>query len=252
VDSKAWRIAFQVRNYIKIVESDSVIFDEFTLGTLSVCSPPSPREYADHVDINLNSMGEINQHPAPNANAANAAQNFDINNLPPLPSLNDGEIAALLDPSSTEEAAEEAAAEESTGEGIPDDPVQAEGNEDQQEAEIQVNNPEGQEQLQEEGQVRASPYPRRNRAPPQRLGEMYNHGYMATLTDDPMTIAEVKERPDWPSWKAAMDVELKVFKSWVLLRQRSYLQEEKPFHANGFSSLKEMKKASSSSIGLAL
>jgi hypothetical protein len=38
---------------------------------------------------------------------------------------------------------------------------------------------------------------------------MYNHGYMATLTDDPMTHAEVQNRPDWPSWKAAMDVELK-------------------------------------------
>jgi hypothetical protein len=209
VDSKAWRIAFQDRNYIKIVESDSVIFDEFTLGTLSVCSPPNPRDYADHVDINLSSLGEINQHPAPNANAANAAQNFDINNLPPLPSLTDEEIAALLDPSSNEEVAEEAAAEESTEEGIPEDPVQAEENEDPQEAEVQVNNPVVQEQAQEEGQVRASPYPRRNRAPPQRLGHMYNHGYMATLTDDPMTLAEVKERPDWPSWKAAMDVELK-------------------------------------------
>jgi hypothetical protein len=147
VDSKAWRIAFQVRNYIKIVESDSFIFDESTLGALSVCSPPRQREDADHVDINLNSMGETIEHPAPDANAA---RNFDVNHLPPLPSLNDEEIAALLDPSTNEVAAEEAAVENSTAKGIPDDPVQAEGHEDQQEAESQVNNPVGQEQAQEE------------------------------------------------------------------------------------------------------
>ena len=33
--------------------------------------------------------------------------------------------------------------------------------------------------------------------------------YMATLTDDPTTLEEVKKRSNWPSWKAAMDVELK-------------------------------------------
>jgi hypothetical protein len=38
---------------------------------------------------------------------------------------------------------------------------------------------------------------------------MYNHGYTVTLTDDPRTLAEVQNRPDWPSWKASMDVELK-------------------------------------------
>jgi hypothetical protein len=89
--------------------------------------------------------------------------------------------------------------------------LQAEGHEDQQEAEAQEEQPVGQEQAQaeEEEQLRASPYLRRNRAPPQRLGEMYNHGYTATSTDDPMTLAEVQNRPNWPSRKAAIDVELK-------------------------------------------
>jgi hypothetical protein len=114
VDSKAWRIAFQVCNYINIVKSDSVNFDESTLGTLSVCSQPSRREDAEHVDINLSSMRETKQHPAPDAKAA---PNFDINNLPPLSSPNDEEIAALLDASTNEEAAEEAAVEDSTVEG---------------------------------------------------------------------------------------------------------------------------------------
>jgi hypothetical protein len=63
---------------------------------------------ADHVDINLNSMGETNQHPAPDANAA---PNFDMNNLPPLPSLDDEEIAALLDNSTNEDIGEENIAE---------------------------------------------------------------------------------------------------------------------------------------------
>jgi hypothetical protein len=99
VDSKAWRIASQIRNHIRIEESDSVIFYESTIGTLSVCSPPRHEDYADHVDINLNSMRETNQHPAPDANAA---PNFDMNNLPPLPSLDDEEIAALLDNSTNE------------------------------------------------------------------------------------------------------------------------------------------------------
>jgi hypothetical protein len=151
--------------------------------------PGSKKDYADDVAVNLSSMGEKNQHPIPDANAA---PNFDINNLPPLPSTNE-----------------------------------AEKHEQEEQQEILP--------VPEEEQIRASPYSRRNRAQPQRLGEMYNHGYTATLTDDPMNLAEVQNRPDWPSWKAAMDVELKALKSWVRLRQHSYLLEGKPFHANGFS-----------------
>jgi hypothetical protein len=130
---------------------------------------------------------------------ANAAPNFDIINLPPLPSLNDEEIAALLEDSTNEEGDEVNSAEDSS--------EQVAGEEVQQNAEQK----EQQEILPApaQEQIRASSYPRRNRAPPQRLGEMYHHGYKATWTDDAMTLAEVQNRPDWPSWKAAMDVELK-------------------------------------------
>jgi hypothetical protein len=85
VVSKAWRITFEIRNQIKFVESDSVKLDEYPLRTLSECFPPNKEDYADDIAVNLSSMGEMSQHPAPDANAA---QNFDINHLPPLPSLN--------------------------------------------------------------------------------------------------------------------------------------------------------------------
>jgi hypothetical protein len=220
VDSKARRIAFHIRSHTRIVESDSVIFDESTLVTLSVCSPPRHEDHADHVHINLSIMGETSvpqvptchlgetgvwsQHPAPDADAA---PNFDMNNLPPLPSLHDEEIPALLENSTNEEIGEENIAEGNSGNA---GPSQEGGYEAEQDDEVdKEQQPAVQDQPPAEEQIRASPYPRRNRAPPQRLGEVYNHGYTATLTDDPMTLAEVQNRPDWPFWEAAMDVELK-------------------------------------------
>lgn len=99
--SKAWRIAFQTRNRIVIVERGSVVFDERTLGALTSCQPPakvkSPTSnFADTVAIASDDMGE-NVAPGPptaQAPAADVEQNqyfdFDATNLPPLPDLNEG------------------------------------------------------------------------------------------------------------------------------------------------------------------
>jgi hypothetical protein len=94
---------------IQTMESDLDIFDESTLITLSVCSPPPKEDYADDVARNSSSMGEANQHPAPDGNAA-PKHLIDINNLPPFPSVNDEEIAALLDDYTNEEIGEESIA----------------------------------------------------------------------------------------------------------------------------------------------
>jgi hypothetical protein len=55
---------------MRIGKIDLVLFDESTLGTLSVCFPAKEKDYADDVAVNLSSMGEKNQHQAPDADAA--------------------------------------------------------------------------------------------------------------------------------------------------------------------------------------
>jgi Reverse transcriptase (RNA-dependent DNA polymerase) len=54
----------------------------------------------------------------------------------------------------------------------------------------------------------------RSRNTPERLGKQYNHGFVAQLTDDPVTLNEVKNRKDWAQWKEAMDTELKALQEF--------------------------------------
>jgi hypothetical protein len=218
--SKAWRIAFQNGSHLDIQERDSVIFDETALGPLSMCRPLPPRPVEDEIEIDLDSMGEKNAPaqvapagaaPQPQAQAEDAVPNYDFDaaNLPPLPELDDEELALLVDeymPQGEGAGGEEA--EQTDEEEISSDsgPMQLEPGDGAQE---QVQEQQAAQIAPAQPQVQDVRRSTRNRGPPERLGEMYYHGKMARLTDDPTSLEEVKKRPDWPSWKAAMDVELK-------------------------------------------
>ena len=84
------------------MERDSVVFDEQKLGPLSMCQPPqAPADPADTIELDLDSMGE--KETVPMTQPGNAVQNlnpgqFEIpDGLPPLPAMNEEELAELLD-----------------------------------------------------------------------------------------------------------------------------------------------------------
>lgn len=57
--------------------------------------------------------------------------------------------------------------------------------------------------------VRESPYPMRgNRGEPDRFIPT-GYGYISQLRDEPLSIAEVKARPDYSLWAASMEDEFK-------------------------------------------
>lgn len=127
--AKAWRIAFQERGSISIVERDSVVFDETKLGQLPSCKPPSAERAAsdavrpvstyeptsrvesataDDVSIDLDTMRENTINAVPNQNAPIAPvvhvdnptdeDQFQL----PIPEVNDDELFEFLQPQAGE------------------------------------------------------------------------------------------------------------------------------------------------------
>ena len=192
------------------MERDSVVFDEQKLGPLSMCQPPqAPADPADTVELDLDSMGE--KVTVPMAQSGTAVQNlnpgqFEIpDDLPPLPAMNEEELAELLDfynpgeGSGGEDFGYGGDDLQTADEAISADsgPMALETADEEPEEALNPPSPIQEDAIQD---VRRSV---RDRRKPEFLT------YMATLTVDPTTLEEVKKRSNWPSWKAAMDVELK-------------------------------------------
>jgi hypothetical protein len=94
------------------------------------------------------------------------------------------------------------------------------------------------------GNERQSPYPLGgNRAPPERLGRSYNHGFIATLKDDPQSLSEVERRPEYASWRSAMDAELKSLHKQGTIRPVELPPGHKPLPSKWVFKIKQAKSS---------
>lgn len=244
--AKAWRIALQNGPHITIVERDSVIFDEKKLGPLPCCSrdtrvdcvagrastyEPSGRVEntpEDTIGIDFNNMGEKTVRGMPQAPAAqNIVQNQHALDLPDLDDLSLPDLEAdiandfydFLNPFVTESDNDGSGGDETIPEApgenanVAQNPLYTEDDISDEGDNLQHadTEPEGGAEPTVRKSSRTIKAP--DRLSPRPASKTYAH-LAKTLTDDPQTLEEVKERSDWPQWKAAIETEIKALEEY--------------------------------------
>ena len=194
VASKAYRILVKKGGSFHVTESREVIFDELSTGAFLDAAtghdtdvPLIMELFGSGTDTAEQDNHAVDGHPVdvvplagvaadaaaqPAAVAADAAAVIaDVDDMPDLDHASEQSDHDLQDPNDIDEADDDQMHE-------PALPVAQEGR------------------------------PQRNAAPPQRFGDYVVHHVTDKLTDEPLTLAEVKARPDWRQWEEAMLTEI--------------------------------------------